>query len=376
MAKRKRLTPALLGPAPGYEIGAEGDDVVETGGGDAAPEMKSFLRPRGAPAGVAPPIARVAGDAATQAALAELSEAMTAAREEGRLVLRLALDAVEAEHLVRDRITLDAEELDGLVASIREHGQRTPIEVTELAPGRYGLISGWRRMQALRRLSGGDVRFGQVLALVRRPESAAAAYVAMVEENEIRAGLSYYERARIAGRAVELGVFATEKQALQQLFAHASRARRSKIGSFLAIWRALDASLRFPAAIPERLGLALEKALELDPGRNAAFAGALAADPAPDAASELARLQEFAAGKVDGKPETAKPATENPAETSPGENVSRAKQSAPEPQGHEVRPGVFLEISGGFTKPVLTLFGPGVGPDFRERLEHWLATGH
>jgi hypothetical protein len=33
------------------------------------------------------------------------------------------------------------------------------------------------------------------------------AYLAMVEENEIRVGLSFYERARIVARAAEAGVF-------------------------------------------------------------------------------------------------------------------------------------------------------------------------
>ena len=51
----------------------------------------------------------------------------------------------------------------------------------------------------------------------------------MVEENEIRADLSFFERARIVRRAVEGGVFGSEKQALQSLFSAASYAKRSKI---------------------------------------------------------------------------------------------------------------------------------------------------
>ena len=73
---------------------------------------------------------------------------MRRARAEGRLVERLPLAAVETDHLLRDRIETDEEEMGHLVASIQAHGQRTPIEVTELAPGRYGLISGWRRIKA------------------------------------------------------------------------------------------------------------------------------------------------------------------------------------------------------------------------------------
>ena len=100
-------------------------------------------------------------------------------------------------------------------------------------------------------------RFATVQALVRRPETAADAYVAMVEENEIRVGLSQYERARVAARATERGVFESEKAALRALFATASRPKRSRIRAFLEIYHALDGALRFPAHLPERLGLAL-----------------------------------------------------------------------------------------------------------------------
>jgi ParB family transcriptional regulator, chromosome partitioning protein len=340
MAKRRRLIPALL----------------DSNSAENAPlEVKAFLRPSLGTGLSAPPIAQVAGEASAQSALAELSEAMTRARSEGRLVQALPLDQIEIDHLVRDRIETDEEELGHLIASIREHGQRSPIEVTELAPGRYGLISGWRRIKALTRLFAetGEARHSTVQALLRRPESASDAYIAMVEENEVRLGLSYYERARIAARAVDLGVFETEKQALQRLFAAASRARRSKIGSFLSLYRALDAALRFPAAIPERLGLALAKAVENSPERLADFSADLVANPAQTAAEELARLAAFAEGR---------------AETAATEPVSK-----PEPQRRELRPGVFLEISGGWTKPVLTLSGPNVGPAFRDQLERWLA---
>lgn len=362
MARRKRLT---FDPVP-----AEQTPNPETG-----LEVKAFLRPGGG-FGAPPPIAQVAAEASAQAALGELSAAMNAARAEGRLVLRLPLAEIEVDYLVRDRIGLDEDELEGLIASIREHGQRTPAEVTELSPGRYGLISGWRRIQALSRLFSqtGEARFGQVLALVRQPDTAAEAYVAMVEENEIRLGLSYYERARIAARAVEQGVFDSDKQALQRLFSNASRARRSKIGSFLTLWRHLDGSLRFPTAIPERLGLALEKALEVaSADQIAALCADLRADPAPDAQAEQAKLARFAEGeKPAGAPQAAGAAQPAPSAI-PSAPPPPAAQAKAAPLRQEIRPGVFLEVSGGWLKPVLTLSGPAVGPDFREALERWLA---
>ena len=79
----------------------------------------------------------------------------------------------------------------------------------------------------------------------------------MVEENEIRLGLSHYERARIVALSADRGVFENERAALRALFGNVSRAKRSKIGSFLAVYRALDAQLRFPHALGERLGLRL-----------------------------------------------------------------------------------------------------------------------
>lgn len=341
MAKRRRLisSPLLAG------------DIDSDTAENAPYETKAYLRPGlGAPA----PIARVAAEASAQAALTEMSDAMARARSEGRLVLRLPLGQIDVDHLVRDRLGADEEEMGHLTASIREHGQRTPVEVTELGPGRYGLISGWRRIQALTRLFSetGAAEFAEVHALLRRPDTAQSAYIAMVEENEIRLGLSYYERARIAARAVDLGVFETEKQALQRLFSSASRARRSKIGSFLSIYRLLDEVLRFPAAIPERLGLALAKALDDRPAEAAALAADLAAAPATDAGDEQARLARFAVGKKGSASAGKDPATRS-----------------------EPRPGVFLDISGGWTKPVLTLSGPAVGPEFRERLEQWLTSG-
>ena len=136
--------------------------------------------------------------------------------------------------------------------------------MVDLGGGRYGLISGWRRLSRLARLHAetGEARFGHVQALLRRPDGASDAYLAMVEENEIRAGLSHYERARIAALAAEQGVFSSPQDALRHLFANASRAKRSKIGSFMVLHRELGDVLAFPAAIPERLGLALAQALE------------------------------------------------------------------------------------------------------------------
>jgi len=186
--------------------------------------------------------------------------------------------------------------------SIRLHGQRTPIEVTPLVardgardgggPLPYGLISGWRRLQALKTLHAetDDPRFATVQALVRRPETVADAYVTMVEENEIRLGLSHYERARVAALAAARGVFPSEDDALRALFATASRPKRSRIRAFLTLYHALDDALRFPAHLPERLGLALVERLRAEPQAGARIAAALARAAPATPEAELAAL--------------------------------------------------------------------------------------
>ncbi|MBL4930065.1 nuclease [Tabrizicola sp. KVB23] len=305
------------------------------------------------PFGVAPaPISREAADAAAMAALRELAEEVSNARAEGRFVQALPLDQVDEGWLVRDRVTVDAEALSSLTESLRAHGQRMAIEVVDHGAGtapRYGLISGWRRLSALRALhtETGEARFATVLAVLRRPETAGDAYVAMVEENEIRTGLSYYERARIAAKAVEAGVFASSKLALQRLYANASRARRSKIGSFLSLYSALGDTLRFPEAIPERLGLALAMRLEAEPDFAANLAqGLVKADPA-DAAAEMMALNQVL--KPVPKGQVASPAITQENSHKPGDSVTFS-----------------------FRKGEIRLTGPGVDAGLRDRLEIWL----
>ncbi len=129
---------------------------------------------------------------------------------------------------------------------------------------------------ALKALFGetGEDRFGVLRARVIRTPLAGrgealsadpAAYVAMVEENEIRVNLSPYERGRIAVLATRAGAFPDLERAIGSLFAGASAAKRSKIGSFALLHEALGDALRHPSAIPERLGLRVAEALRTLP---------------------------------------------------------------------------------------------------------------
>lgn len=333
MAKRKRLNPPDLGNLPGA---ASTPDVRSD-----PPGYSKTHRHRA-------PVADMVGAASAVAALEELSDDMRRARAEGRMVLRIPLDKIDAAYLVRDRILLDEEDLEVLQASMAARGQQMPLDVVELGGESYGLISGLRRLTALKRLreQTGEARFSEALCLVRQPADSPEAYLAMVEENEIRSGLSFYERAAIVSRAAGQGAFPDTRAALRGLFGAASKAKRSKIGSFVAIFEQLDVVLAHPVMIPERLGLALSQALESDKRFATTLAQALEAEPDRTALRERTLL-EAAVRSVTQKGAAPKPA---PAPT-------------------QAAPGVYLESKG--SKVILS--GPGVDGDLRAALAEWLA---
>lgn len=246
----------------------------------------------------APPIAQVAAEAAAAGALGDLADEMTRLRAEGRLILEVPLEEIDEGHLSRDRVGLDSDEMRVLAKSIMTHGQRSPVELSELPAGgafRYGLISGWRRINAIRQLheTSGMDRFRTVLAVIRQPRDAADAYVSMVEENEVRVGLSYYERAKVAAEATKLGVFESEKKALLTLFDSASRAKRSRIRQFLMIYHTLGDVLEFPNAIGERTGLSLVALFKDDPEAIRRARAHLQATPRHSEADELQALLDY-----------------------------------------------------------------------------------
>ena len=306
MAKRKRLE------MPSETIPAD----LETKSMHSAPRARM-------------PIADVAGDTAGRAALEEVAREMTTAETEGRVVKRFPIAEIGTLHFSRDRLHMDADEMEVLKASLRARGQQSPIEVVNTS-GRYELISGYRRLEALKAI--GEAH---VLALVRKPVNAAAAYQAMVEENEIRADLSFYERANIAVVCAGQGVYKTPRAAVDGLFAHAPAAKRSKIAKFLVLRDKLGKSLRFPTAIPEKLGLALAQAIEADNALAGRISGALRKTPPADAAAERRTLER-----------------------------ALKKQAPTKAAPQELTPGVRFEAKAG--RAVLS--GPGVDADFLEAL--------
>lgn len=327
MAKRKRLVtsqPDQTGPAP------------ETKAMPFGPEMSGTRRP---------PIAQVAGDTAALAAAEKLASEVMNARSEGRMIAEIPLDQIKENHILRDRISLNPEELASLKASIAARGQQTPIEVVETGRGEYGLISGLRRLTALRALlkETGEAKFSHAKTLIKPLNHAPDAYIAMVEENEIRADLSFYERARLAYEAAQQGVFETPQQAVKVLYANALPARRSKIVAFIKLHEMFGDTLCFPAAIPEKLGLALVKAGEADPKVVTRLQDALKADPPESADAERKTLDAGLRGA--------------------GGRSLADKDAADAPM-------IKLEENG---KGRVTLSGKGVTGKFLEDLREWLA---
>lgn len=334
MARRKRLDLSTLAPLETKSLGEppEGDG------------------PFGAP----PPIAGIAGEAAAHAGADAVIREMEAARAGGRLILEVPLEAIDPDHLVRDRVRVDDEEMAALIASIRQHGQRSPVELVDRgaeANPRYGLISGWRRVQALRQIAEDEASPRPVLGLIRTPRDAEDAYVAMVEENEIRADLSYYERARIAVRAAEAGAFDSAAAAVDTLFAAGSKARRSKIRSFITLYETLGAQLRFGADIPERLGLALVQCIRKGGGNVLRAALRAEAENAPAEAEALGQAMKAFTREL----------------TAHGLQKPKARPA------EMPRPGLSLKASGQGAKRRITLEGPGLTGDLENQIRALLA---
>lgn len=318
----------------------------------------------------APPIAHVAAEAAGAAArdLAQARQRAGAAEAEasqwreavgaGRVLAEIPVTAISAEHLIRDRAQCDDEPMRELRESIRANGLRLPLEVAEIGEGRYGLISGWRRLQALRALwiETGDPRFSHARALLRAPQEAREAYAAMVEENEIRADLSYYERGRIAVLTAGVGVFPSVEDAVSALFATGSRARRSKIRSFSRIHEELGDLLRFASALSERVGLRVAQALK--EGHGAAIRDYLILSAAQSAQEEIAALERALSMAGDVAPQP-----------SPARKPRRAA-----PHKEALQPGLSMERRAGADGFTLRFTGERADPAMMEKLTAWIRT--
>lgn len=243
------------------------------------------------PRGLAP-IAQIAADSASQSSVEDTSTRAERARteaaatrlreaeEQGLLISEIPVDDIDAAAMIRDRTVMGEEEMLELRQSIASHGLRLPIEIFELetpnnAGQRFGLISGYRRLMAVRALLEltEAEKYKRIKSILRPQSGVDNAFISMVEENEVREELSHYERGRIAVLSANQGAFANIEDAVNRLYGTGSKAKRSKIRSFALLFEELGDMLQFPEALTEKRGLRLASALRR--GEEAALRQAL-----------------------------------------------------------------------------------------------------
>ena len=205
------------------------------------------------------------------------------------------LEAIDPVALPRDRTGLDPEPLAELERSILASGLRQPIEIFPLAAPqgaqRFGLLTGLRRLTAFEALHArtGDPRFAAIPAFLRAPAGMAAALAAMVEENEIRAGLSPFERGLTILRARDAGAFPTLDAAVEGLHPHADRMKRARLRTLAQFAETMDGQLTAPETLSQARCLRIARAIEA--GFGEPIRAALQESSLKDPAHQLALLE-------------------------------------------------------------------------------------
>lgn len=196
------------------------------------------------------------------------------AQSEGRVLSTIGLDEVRIDDLPRDRLDLAAvassSEMDELKASIRDRGQKEPIEVYPEKDGTYQLKKGWRRLTALRQIyeETGDERFALVVARVSTGQADRIdLYIDMVEENVIREDLTFAEMAQVAITAAsDAALVDADADALVgRLYGSLHKMKRSYIRSFVFLLLTLGDALRFPKAVSRNVGADVARKLKESP---------------------------------------------------------------------------------------------------------------
>jgi ParB family chromosome partitioning protein len=145
-----------------------------------------------------------------------------------------------------------------------------PVELFELPPdrrprhgeARYGIISGFRRIAAFRAQLADtrQDRYAAIPAFIRAPTDHAAALAAMVEENEIRAEITPWERGRVLIVARDTGAFASVEEAVDRLYPEADRMKKSRFRSIALVVEELQAVLTAPETLSQRQLMRLAQA--------------------------------------------------------------------------------------------------------------------
>ncbi|MFN3613772.1 MAG: ParB/RepB/Spo0J family partition protein [Rubrimonas sp.] len=242
-------------------------------------------------------------------------------KKAGLITDLIALDAIDATKLTRDRAEGEDAEIDELKESIRAIGLSNPIRVEAAGQGRYELIQGWRRLQAFKALLAetGDDAYARIPAgIVAAGDALETSYRRMVDENLVRKDVSFAEMAMLAqAYAADPGTDCEDvDRAVAVLFKSAGYQKRTYIRAFAQLLDMLDGALKHPAALPRNLGLDLRRRLEGDAEALAELQRALAAAPARTADEEGEILRRAAAGQGGGQPSASRPASSRPATAS------------------------------------------------------------
>ncbi|SFD32561.1 ParB/RepB/Spo0J family partition protein [Tropicimonas isoalkanivorans] len=270
-------------------------------------------------------------------------------------LLNIPLSDIDADALPRDRATTDPEAMAELRTSILRAGLRQPIELyrtAEGAPRPYGLISGHRRLAAFRALQRETIP-----AFLRAPASLPDALAAMVAENEVRAQITPWEKARLIQTCLAAGLFETPDAAIDALFPAQSRQKRSRLRGHLMVAEAFDGCLSTPERLStarlDRLAAALRSGWE-DLLRNAL----------PDPATHSLESQWTALAPV--LAEALSPRDGEPAPNTPRAPRRMARIRTGLTVRRELtRTGWILRFSGPEAK------SPGLIDDVLDRVERW-----
>lgn len=225
------------------------------------------------------------------------AKAYKQAQDEGRVLISIPVEEILTDDLPRDRLDLSSvassDEMEELKASIRERGQKEPIEVFQTGRG-FQLKKGWRRLNALLQLrqETGDPRFAKAVARVADgPASRIDLYIDMVEENVIREDLSFAEMAQVAISAAQ--DLAVEGQGADELvgriYASLHKMKRSYIRSFVGLLEQLGEDVRFPKAIPRNLGVDVARKLHSAPDLAVGLKSALRTVESGDEQNDILR---------------------------------------------------------------------------------------
>ncbi|KNG92170.1 ParB/RepB/Spo0J family partition protein [Pseudaestuariivita atlantica] len=201
---------------------------------------------------------------------AEDAKSWRAAQEDGRVLERVPLDDVDASDLPRDRLELEAvaasDEMEELKASIRERGQKEPVELYVDRFGGLQLKKGWRRLTALRQLFAEtrDDAYATILARIDRGSADRINhYVDMVEENVVREDLTFAEMAQVCIAAAQddfVDGYNAEDMVLR-LYGALHKMKRSYIRSFVFLLENLGDDLKWPKSVARNLGVDVARRL-------------------------------------------------------------------------------------------------------------------